>query len=47
MGFAVERLDQAGADKAIAGLEMMGRSREESDEPHGAAFEAQLRSTGS
>ena len=47
MGFAVDRLDQAGAEKAIAGLEMMGRSREESDEPHGAAFEAQLRSTGS
>lgn len=47
MGFAVDRLDQAGADKAIAGLEMMGRSREESDEPHGAAFEAQLRSTPS
>ena len=46
MGFAVDRLDQAGADKALAGLEMMGRSRSESDEPHGAAFEAQLRSTG-
>jgi len=28
MGFAVERVDAAGAEKAIAGLEMMGRPRE-------------------
>ncbi len=28
MGFAVERVDAAGAEKAMAGLEMMGRPRE-------------------
>ncbi|MGW5144745.1 HypC/HybG/HupF family hydrogenase formation chaperone [Rhodococcus koreensis] len=27
MGFAMEKVDEAGADKAMAGLEMMGRSR--------------------
>lgn len=27
MGFAVERVDAAGADKALAGLEMMGHAR--------------------
>jgi hydrogenase expression/formation protein HypC len=43
MGFAIERIDEARADQAMAGLEMMGRSREDSDQPHGAAFEAQLR----
>ena len=43
MGFAVERLDQAGADKALAGLEMMGRSQDDADDAHGAAFEAHLR----
>jgi hydrogenase expression/formation protein HypC len=26
MGFAVERVDAAGAEKALAGLEMMGRA---------------------
>ncbi len=31
MGFALERIDEAGADKALAGLEMMGRSRAEAD----------------
>ena len=31
MGFAVERVDAAGAEKAMAGLEMMGRSRDEAD----------------
>lgn len=25
MGFAVERVDEAGADRALAGLELMGR----------------------
>ncbi len=28
MGFALERIDQAKADEALAGLEMMGRRRE-------------------
>ncbi len=28
MGFAVERVDSAGAAEALAGLEMMGRPRE-------------------
>ncbi|MGO4203734.1 HypC/HybG/HupF family hydrogenase formation chaperone [Rhodococcus sp. TAF43] len=28
MGFAVERVDQAGAEQAMAGLELMGRPRE-------------------
>jgi hydrogenase expression/formation protein HypC len=27
MGFAVERVDAAGAEQALAGLEMMGRAR--------------------
>jgi len=27
MGFAVERVDAAGAEKALAGLEMMGRAQ--------------------
>ena len=27
MGFAMEKVDEAGAEKAMAGLEMMGRSR--------------------
>jgi hydrogenase expression/formation protein HypC len=30
MGFVVERIDAAGADKAMAGLELMGRPRESS-----------------
>jgi hydrogenase expression/formation protein HypC len=28
MGFAVERVDAAGAERAMAGLEMMGRPRD-------------------
>jgi hydrogenase expression/formation protein HypC len=30
MGFVVEKTDRAGADAALAGLELMGRGREES-----------------
>ncbi len=35
MGFAVERVDVAGAEKAMAGLELMGRPRDgrEQEEP--------------
>ncbi|MCZ4077140.1 HypC/HybG/HupF family hydrogenase formation chaperone [Rhodococcus sp. H36-A4] len=29
MGFAVERTDAAGAEKAMTGLELMGRARED------------------
>ncbi len=29
MGFAVEKVDAAGAEKAMAGLEMMGRPRDD------------------
>ncbi|MBJ8337948.1 HypC/HybG/HupF family hydrogenase formation chaperone [Antrihabitans sp. YC3-6] len=29
MGFAMEKVDKAGADSAMAGLEMMGRPRED------------------
>ena len=29
MGFAVERVDEAGAEQAMSGLEMMGRPRDE------------------
>lgn len=47
MGFAIERIDKAGADKAMAGLELMGRPLEESEDAHGAAFDAHLRRTGS
>jgi hydrogenase expression/formation protein HypC len=28
MGFVVQRIDRAGAEKAMSGLEMMGRARE-------------------
>ena len=28
MGFALERIDEIGAEKAMSGLEMMGRERE-------------------
>lgn len=28
MGFVIERVDEAGAEKAMAGLELMGRPRE-------------------
>ena len=29
MGFAVERVDEAGAERAMSGLELMGRPRDE------------------
>jgi hydrogenase assembly chaperone HypC/HupF len=35
MGFAVELTDPAGAEEAMAGLELMGRSRRDADEPAG------------
>ena len=35
MGFAVELTDPAGAEEARAGLELMGRSRRDADEPAG------------
>ncbi len=35
MGFAVERVDAAGAEQAMAGLEMMGRPRDGSGSPGG------------
>ena len=31
MGFAVERVDAAGAEQAMQGLELMGRPRDDSD----------------
>lgn len=31
MGFVVEVVDEAAAERAMSGLEMMGRSREEAD----------------
>jgi len=31
MGFAVERVDEAGAQRALAGLELMGRPRDDSE----------------
>ncbi|MCW2779871.1 MAG: hydrogenase assembly chaperone hypC/hupF [Marmoricola sp.] len=33
MGFALEVVDESAADGALSGLEMMGRAREDSDEP--------------
>jgi hydrogenase expression/formation protein HypC len=36
MGFIVERVDEAAAEKAMAGLELMGRSRADADVPTGA-----------
>jgi hydrogenase expression/formation protein HypC len=33
MGFVVEKTDKAGADAAMAGLEMMGRGSETGDDP--------------
>ncbi|WP_068157503.1 HypC/HybG/HupF family hydrogenase formation chaperone [Rhodococcus phenolicus] len=33
MGFAVERVDEAGAARALAGLELMGRGSDRGDEP--------------
>jgi hydrogenase expression/formation protein HypC len=35
MGFAVELTDPLGAEEAMAGLELMGRSRRDADEPAG------------
>jgi len=32
MGFAVETVDEAGAEDAMTGLEMMGRPRDDTDE---------------
>ncbi|MDH6677157.1 hydrogenase expression/formation protein HypC [Rhodococcus sp. LBL1] len=32
MGFAVERVDREGAERAMAGLELMGRPREPRDD---------------
>ncbi|MDV7356838.1 HypC/HybG/HupF family hydrogenase formation chaperone [Rhodococcus oxybenzonivorans] len=32
MGFAMEKVDEAGAERAMAGLEMMGRSRSADDD---------------
>ena len=32
MGFAVELVDEAGADKALAALEMMGRGRDNAEQ---------------
>jgi hydrogenase expression/formation protein HypC len=32
MGFVVEKTDKAGAEEAMAGLELMGRGRGEADE---------------
>ncbi|HWM74813.1 MAG TPA: HypC/HybG/HupF family hydrogenase formation chaperone [Nocardioides sp.] len=36
MGFALERIDEAGAEKAMSGLEMMGRERERQVVPGGS-----------
>lgn len=33
MGFVVERIDAAAAEKAMTGLELMGRPRERSEQP--------------
>ena len=33
MGFAVERVDEAGAERALAGLELLGRGADRGDEP--------------
>jgi hydrogenase expression/formation protein HypC len=33
MGFVVEKTDKAGADAAMAGLEMMGRGSETGEDP--------------
>lgn len=33
MGFVVERIDAAGAEQAMAGLELMGRPRETAEQP--------------
>ncbi|RFZ58200.1 hypothetical protein BB170200_03191 [Mycobacterium marinum] len=31
MGFAIEKTDRAGAEQAMAGLELMGRGRTDTD----------------
>ena len=36
MGFAVELTDPAGAEEAMTGLELMGRSRSDADGPAGS-----------
>ena len=36
MGFALEVIDEAAAEKAMSGLEMMGRQRESEDLPEGS-----------
>ncbi len=36
MGFALERIDEIGAEKAMSGLEMMGRERESQGLPGGS-----------
>ncbi len=36
MGFALERIDAAGAEKAMSGLEMMGQARQTQAVPDGA-----------
>jgi len=36
MGFALERIDEAGAGKAMSGLEMMGRERDPQVVPDGS-----------
>jgi hypothetical protein len=33
MGFAVERVDAAGAERAMEGLQLMGRAREDPEQP--------------
>jgi hydrogenase expression/formation protein HypC len=33
MGFVVEKTDKAGADEAMAGLEMMGRGSDRGEDP--------------
>jgi hydrogenase expression/formation protein HypC len=43
MGFAIERIDEAAASQARAGLELMGRRLDDSDVAHGAEFAAQNR----
>lgn len=42
MGFALERVDDAGAEQAMSGLELMGRPRE----PEGDALRKPVRAAG-
>ena len=39
MGFAVERIDAAGAEEALQGLELMGRPRDDPSDPQPPALE--------